>query len=569
MKGSSALLFALFLAQGLTLGPAFAGADDAPPVVAGKRAAPREDLIGRTVYQTLIGEFALRQGNIDLAASAWADLAYRTRDPQVFARAIEVLGAARKYDTARELADLWLKIDPESPKARQLQASILLASNRLDDMAPHLGTLLSQEPGALPINLLQLNRLLARHNDKKAVLKLVDRVVSPYLDMPEAHFALAQAAHNAGDELRALSEADKALHMRPDWEAAALIRAQLLARAQPDKAIDGLQQFVSAHPKAHEARLMLARLLISQKRLTESRQHFERLVQDAPNNPEILYPLAMLALQQGDTAFSRIQLERLLNTAYPDKSSVHFFLGQIAEEQQQIDVALNHYQQVVSGDQRIAALGRSALLLHKSGQSAAAESALKAAQPANDEERTQLILVESQWLREAGRSADAFVRLEKAVSEQPHNTQLLYEAALLAERQGQPAKLEAHLQALLLINPEHAHAMNALAYSWAERNIRLNEAETLIRRALHAAPDDAYIIDSQGWIFFRQGRLNDALSTLEKAYALKNDGEIAAHIGEVLWAMKRQDDARRFLREASQRFPDNDALRTLIKKLPL
>jgi tetratricopeptide (TPR) repeat protein len=545
-------------------------AGEAPSKVPGARSMAQtgsEDLLGRTVYQSLIGEFALRHGDLDLASSAWADLALRTRDPQVFARAIEVLGLAKKYDTAIELADLWLKTEPNSAKAKQAQSSLMLMTNRLDELAPQISHLLTQDPAALPLNLLQLNRLLARHADKKAVQKLVDRVVAPYLDMPEAHFTLSQAANNAGDEMRALSEAEKALQLRPDWEAAALIRAQLQARHKAETAIDGLSDFVRRYPKANDARLMLARLLISQKRFDESHRQFDLLAKEAPDNPEVIYPLAMLALQQGDAAGGRAQLEHLLNTDFPDKNTLHFFIGQIDEETQQLDTALAQYLMVAGGEQFIAARTRAALILQKQGKFDVARETISSTQGANAAERTQLLLAESQLLREVGRNDEAYALLEKNLRKQPENIELLYEAALLAERQGKPEMLEKHLKRLLEIKPEHAHALNALAYSWAERNIRLPEAEKLVARALLAAPEDAFIMDSQGWVFYRQGRLTEALQTLERAYSLKNDGEIAAHIGEVLWALERKDEARRVLREAAKRHPENEALAAVIKKL--
>jgi regulator of sirC expression with transglutaminase-like and TPR domain len=123
---------------------------------------------------------------------------------------------------------------------------------------------------------------------------------------------MAQAAANAGDNLRALNETEKSLQLRPDWETAAIARAQIQARHSGKTAIDSLGDFVDHHPNASEARLTLARLLIAEKRYTESRQHFDRLVKDNPDNPEVIYPVAMLALQNGDTATGRNQLENLL-----------------------------------------------------------------------------------------------------------------------------------------------------------------------------------------------------------------------------------------------------------------
>lgn len=563
------LVVAMTLAlSGQTFAAGEAPAAPARPLV--KRAQPGavvEDVIGRTVYQILLAEFALRHKDVELAAGAWNDLALRTRDPQALARAIEVLSFARKFDMALELADLWLQVEPASVRAAQARSALMVQANRLDELAPQISALLAQDAVAVPANLMHLNRLLARHADKKAVQTLVDRVASPYDTLPEAHFAMAQAAGNAGDEMRALSEAEKALLLRPDWEPAALFRAQLQSRQSQTTAIDGLQAFVERYPAARDVRLALARLLIAEKRYGESRTHFDVLIKEVPNNPEVIYPLAMLALQQGDAVRARAELEHLLQTEFPDKSTVHFFIAQIDEEQKRPEAALAQYLQVIAGEQYIAARSRAALIQQKLGRQEAARETLRGTRGVSEAERTQLLLAESQLLRETGQHAEAYDLLEKSLLKHPASTELLYEAALLAERLGKPDILEKHLQRLLEINPEHAHALNALGYSWADRNVRLGEAEKLIDHALQVAPDDAFIMDSRGWVYFRQGRLAEALATLQKAYAMKKDGEIAAHLGEVLWALNRKDEARQLLQEALRQHPESEALLAIVKKL--
>ena len=528
--------------------------------------ASRENIIGRTVFQALVGEFALQRGDTSLGSDAWADLAVRTRDPKVIARATEVAGFAKQYDRALELTKLWLEIEPDSMKARQTQSTLLVMANRIDDLAPQLAALLEKDKAALPGNLMHLNRMLVRHTDKQAVQKLVDRVAAPYDNVPEAHFAMAQAAANAGDNLRALAETERALALRPNWEVAALARAQLQAGRSNAAAIDSLNDFVGRNPGARDARLTLARLLISERRYDESRKQFDRLILDNPDNPEVIYPVAMLALQQGDAKTGRSQLERLLTTDFADKSTVHFFLGQLDQEQKQLTSALDHFRQVTAGEQFVPARSRAAQILMQLGKSDEARQLLRDTRGNNVNERTQLILAESQLLREAGRHNDAYIVLETALTSQPDNTEILYETALTAERIGKPELLEIHLKRLLEIKPDHAHALNALGYSLADRNQRLDEAHDLIARALNLSPDDAFIMDSMGWVLYRQGKLDEALQTLERAYSLKADPEIAAHLGEVLWQLGRRDEARRILRDAAKKHPENEVLAGTLKR---
>lgn len=192
----------------------------------------------------------------------------------------------------------------------------------------------------------------------------------------------------------------------------------------------------------------------------------------------------MLALQQGDTTTGRKQLEHLLTTDFPDKNTVHFFLGQLDQEQKRPELALEHFRQVNGGEQYIAARSRAAQILLQQGKSEEARELLHNTRGGTVAERTQLILAESQLLREAGRHNDAYIVLDSALSVQPDNPELLYEAGLTAERIGKPELLETHLKHLLItVKPDHAHALNALGYSLAERNIRLPEAHDLITKA--------------------------------------------------------------------------------------
>lgn len=541
-----------------------AAAVAAPPAIPPAN-SEGEDLVARAVYQVLIGELALQRGDNELAVAAWNDLARRTRDPVVIARAIEVAVANRQIELALELNRLWQQVDPESAQARSNESSLLIVGNRLDDAAPQLARLLERDKANLPANLMHLNRMLAKQADKKAVQRLVDRVAASYPDLPEAHFAMGQAAANALDPQRAEAEFTQALKLRPDWEAAALARAAVLASSSAQAAVDSLKSFLADNPKARDARLTLARVFIFERRYDDARAQYDLLLKAYPDDPDVVYPLAVLAVQQGDAKTARTQLEKLLKSDFQDKSAVHFFLGQLDEDEKKLDAALAHYRLVTGGDQYVAARARAARILQGQGKHDEARELLRTTATGGPE-RIQLIIAEAQLLRDAGRSDEAWALLDGALARHPDNPDLLYETALAAERRGDPELMEKHLRRLLVLKPDHAHALNALGYSFADRNVRLAEAQELIARAIVLAPNDPFIMDSLGWVLFRQGKQQEALAVLEKAYGLRADPEIAAHLGEVLWTVGRRDDAARLLKEAAGKFPNNDVLATAVKK---
>ncbi|MBK5914866.1 tetratricopeptide repeat protein [Rhodocyclus purpureus] len=520
----------------------------------------------RLVFQVLLAEIALQRGDVALAAQAWTDLAQRSRDPQVLERAIEVAGYARRLDLALESARLWLEIEPSSSRAQQMLAGVLIVGEKYDELAPLLTRMLAADPEGLPGNLVGLNRMLLRAADRGAAWQLVEQVTEPFLGLPEAHYARAVAANSAAMPTRALDEAQRALEQRPDWELAALLRAQVLARSSTAAAVASLERFVADNPGAREVRLHLARALIAENRYADARSHFELLVADSPDNTEVLFPAAILALQLNDSARAETLLLRLLDLEFADKSVARYYLGQIAEQRQQLDAALAFYRAVGPGEQYLPAQLRSARLLAERGQDEDALRQLRTVKARSAEERAQLALVQAQILRDARKWQEAFVLLSDELSRQPSEPDLLYETALLAEKLGRIDLLEKHLRRLIELRPDSPTAYNALGYSLADRKLRLSEARELIAKALSLAPEDPFIIDSLGWVLYRQGDLAAARVQLERAFALRADPEIAAHLGEVLWMLGSREEATRLWRDAQARSPDNEALADVLKR---
>ncbi len=543
-----------------------AKAERAPRAPAAVPSAEAERPAGQVAYQVLLAEIALRRGYGDLALSVYAELALRSRDPQVLARAIEVAGFARRMDLAHELAQLWVETEPESVTARQTLVGVLIVLNRLDDLVPHLSKLLEQDKDNLGDNLSRLNRMLVRQPDKSAVLRLVQRVTQPYQGVAEAHFAVAQAALAAGDRPLAQESVRRAQELRPEWEMPVLLEAQIVSAEAPAKVVPLLERYLSRHPNAKDVRLHLARAYVGDKRFSDASAEFRRLLRDFPNSVEVVYPVAILALQQNDLDTAETQLKHLLELEFGDRNLVNYYLGQVMEARKNEAAAIDYYGQVGLSEPFLNARNRQAMLLARAGKLDEARQVLQQTATMHPTERVALGQSEAQLLRDAKRYAEALEVLERLLKSNPGNAELLYDSALVADRLDKVALVEERLRQVIALQPENAHAYNALGYTFAERNMRLDEARELVARALALLPDDAFIIDSMGWVLYRQGDLAGALIQLQKAYGLRQDPEIAAHMGEVLWGLGRQDEARRVLREAARKDPDNEALAAAVKK---
>ncbi|MBL8373909.1 tetratricopeptide repeat protein [Accumulibacter sp.] len=524
------------------------------------------ELSGQVIYQVLLAEMALQRGKTEFASQAYADLAVRTRDPAILQRAIEVAGHARRLDLVLELARLWVEVEPDSQRAQQVLIGVLVMSNQLDGLAPQLIRMLEADKEALPANLLALNRMFARSPDRQAVLRLISQVCKAFFGLAEAHYAVAVAASAADQQEQALAEARQALEQRPEWEAAALLEAQILGTKSPAKAIKSLQRFLERNPGARDAQLQLARVLVAEKRYSEARRLFEELLLAYPNNPDVVFPVAILALQENDTALAEKQLKHLVTLDFQQKSAPYYYLGQIAEGGKRSDDALAYYQQVGPGEYYLPAQVRSAAIRSRSGKLDEARKQLRAAADKSPELGVQLSIAEAALLRDAKETEAALELLEQELGKQPEQPELLYESALLAEKLGRVELMESRLRKLIELQPDSAQAYNALGYSYADRNTRLPEARQLIEKALQLAPNDPFILDSMGWVLYRQGDLEGALGYLQRAHSQRADPEIAAHIGEVLWMLGRKEEARLTLREAQKKDPSNEVLTEAIKR---
>jgi len=530
---------------------------------------PNVELTPRLLFGFLLAEIAGQRGQFADAAALYLDLAKETRDPRVARRAAEIAMHSRRHDAALQAAHIWLETDPESVLARQAVIGLLSAVGRYDELKAMLPTILASEPQSLPRNLMHVNRLFSRGGDRQKVREIVDAVTEPYINLPETHYARAQAAAEASDLPGALTAINRALALKPDWEGAALFRAQLTEDRNQAAAALGI--FVSANPQAHDARLAYARLLAGAKQYADARREFRHLLDISATDPaksgDIVFAVAVLSMQLGDTQDAEKHLKRLIDIGHGEADKARYFLGQIAEEGKRWDEALNWFNAVGRGAQYLTARMHAAAMLAKRGQLDAARAHLRATETKGASEQVQLLVGEAQLLRDAGRPADAHAVLADALAQQPDQPELLYDLALLAEKLGRIDELETRLRRLLEIKPDHAHALNALGYSLAERNIRLDEARSLIERALELAPNDPFILDSKGWVLFRQGDSQGALDYLKRAFGVRADPEIAAHIGEVLWSLGRQDEARQTLDKARQDFPENETLAETIKRL--
>jgi tetratricopeptide (TPR) repeat protein len=532
-------------------------------------------------YRIMLGDVALQRGEVALAARSYFLAAQKAQDARLARRATEIALTGRLSGLAQESARLWSTLDPTAERPRQIIAALAsgdasqLADPATDDLRTRLERLLAdaatsgQGVGEI---FLQLNRAFAQQSDKRAVHALIRELAKPYDKAPESHFAVALAAYNAlGDDAQlsadALREVDRALAVRPDWERAALLKGEILLRRLPGDAIGYYESFLAANPGSKPVAGALAQLYADQKRFGDARAVLQRLLDREPESQDLAFGVAAIALQMKDYAAAEPLLQKLKKQGYGEPGIVDLYLAQLAEDTKRYDEAIARYREITEGDRAWLAKLRIGALYGKLGRVAEGQRWFNELPAVTVEQRVQVRQGEAQMLREAGDNAGAYRVLTRGLDEHPDSPDLMYDLAMVAERLDRVDEAEKQLTRLVELKPDDAQALNALGYTLVDRTPRTQEGYELIEKAHKLSPADPFILDSMGWALFRLGRLQEAEDYLRRALDQRPDAEIAAHLGEVLWARGDHDRARAIWQPQLESHPDNAVLKETVRRL--
>jgi len=527
---------------------------------------PNIELSEDLLYKFLLTEIASQRGEVALAVEGSSDLANQTHDPRLAMRSAQLALQAGQIDKAIEALKIWREVDPDSPLAMRMYASVLMRVGKLDEARQELEGVLKSDQENAGYLFYQIYQMQASYPDKDASLKFMRKLAQPYPDVAEAHWAVAKLAQTTGDKKLAIDEARQASKLRPEWGMAISFEAYLLKENKPRQGLKLLNEYLLEHPDVREIRLQYARALLEQQQYKQAREEFLILAEDDPGNPETVFAIALISLEMKDYEGAEAYLKQTLSKGRKDQDTVRYYLGQLAEANKNNDQAIEQYRLVAGGEYLFPAQIRIAYLMSKNGSLDAALLQLQQMQASDDKQRAQLILVEGQLLREAGRRSEAYQVLQDGLVKLPDNPDLLYGAGMLADMVGKPDEFERMMRKLIEIQPDHAHAYNALGYGLLERKERIPEALQLVEKALQLAPDDPAIMDSVGWAYYLNGMLKESVEMLRRAFAADPDPEIAAHLGEVLWNKGEKAEARKVWQNGLNASPDSTHLQDVIKK---
>ncbi len=519
------------------------------------------------IYEYLLGDIAARRGDPATAAGAMTRAAQLSSNLEITLRAFAMSMEAKEYAQALELSELLESIDPdhhrESALALRLQA--LIALNREEEIYDTLVALIVALPdqAELPQYIAQI---LGRTANPGQWLILMERVAARFEDNPWVQLSTGWLAYHAGERDAAQMALDRALALKPGWEEVALLKFSHLREKQDDTAIaDFASSFLDRYPDRLRLRLAYGRLLAEWNDNLAALTQFQKLLEFDPQNLDALYAAGILSQGLALLDESKTYFEMLLAT-YPEEDRARLYLGQILSEQGAYDQALDLLREIASAEFYFDVQMRIGFVLADAGRIEESLKHLADVTPKSQDEQVRIYLAREQVLRDSGQSDHALELLNAALIDIPDHPDLLYARGLVTAILDRVVEHEQDMRRLIEIDPENAHAYNALGYTLADKTDRLTEALELIEKALALLPGDPFILDSLGWVHYRRGDLDLALEYLQLAMDQRPDAEIAAHLGEVLWQLGDKEQAITAWQNGRQNDPDNSILNDTMRK---
>ena len=545
-----------------------APAQDAPPAAV-EPPAPivygnfTKDQLNRTIINELGGQ----RGYLPEAAEDYYALAKETRDLALIRRAAQFAAASNNTSRVIELAQLWIEKDPLAREPHLLISYQLLDAGRLEEAMDHIGMVLELD-GNIDFTTITSR---TQYLPPAARARLIESFKGLRLKFPDeraVHYSLIQLLEQSDRAEEAMNELTAYREQHGNSSRIMLLQAQLLLKLDRiDDAVSVLAEGIDAYPENRLLRFNYGRILVQTRELEEAREQFALLAVMAPDDYETLYSLALLDLELDSIESAKQLLTKLVQASYRLNDS-HYYLGYIGQTQNEPLVAAEHFKKVGTDSPNFLNAQRQVIrILVEQGQLEDAHDWVISISDGRPELELMLISVETDALMNSGRLDLAQELLSNTIAANPENVDLLFARALLNERMGNLAEAETDLLKIIELEPNDSRALNHLGYTLADRGEKLEFALQLLERAIAISPEDPAIIDSLAWAQYKLGYFEEALANLERAFEVFPDPEVAAHLGEVLWALGRQREANRVWEDSLRDNPEAQVILRTIERL--
>ena len=525
---------------------------------------PREIPID-SLFELMVADVALNRNQFPFALKKYHEQALVTGDPGVIELAFRLAQYQQNQPIQQQLVEKWLSVEPQSYKANRMALEFAVMTNNVVNALQH-GCWIYEHNGDMDALIFAVSAQTDESQDPEPYVKQISEFPFTADRVTAKHFVSALLYEKSGYLVEAENSAQTYLSVNGPNQQGLLLLSQLLHyQDKKDQAISLLSKALKKNPSDKKIRLQYARFL-AEKFPTRAIAELQQLNSDDPDNNEVIYLLGLMFMTQGDLDKATKYLTESA-TEVNLRADAQYHLGTIAEKQNNIDDAINHYSQVQFGRNYVVAASRAAQLIATQKNLSEARQFLERKRIRSQANAASLFQIESNLLLSRDKSSQALQVLTRGLDSFPDNPELLYARSLLAEEQDNFTLAERDLRKLLAQDENNPMVLNALGYTMSVHSDRQEEAYQFIMRAYQLNPDSPAIIDSLGWVLFKLGQLPEALSYLQKAYSMMADPEIAAHLGEVNWVLGNRETAVDIWIQGLQQQPQHKAIIETIKRL--
>lgn len=517
-----------------------------------------EGLTADLLYELLLSSIAFQEGEIDVAAEALIRAARSTQDPVVIARAVRMAVHNKSYDQAVELGLRWIDLVPKGHQAYIITALAAVMNQQAETATEIINSLLAQDAELTGLRFGQLGEVFLQHAEGETALDVLLQLANQYSEQAEAWLLVAGMAQKNKNFQIMDSALDRILLLEPGSEKAAAFK--LLALADSEAAQEQFATaFLKEYPDTNIFRMQYAQLLLRNENDKDALAQLLILLKRDPENSEAMNLIALL-YQARENFEKAAEYFALRIKTIPGDDRSRLYLANVYQQLERYDQAKAILGEVSDINEVFNAGRQMSLLIEQTDGVEEALAYLQTLQVNTPTHRVQLTVDHELMLQRAGRDEEAYDLINKTLEQYPDNDTLRYHRALNTVEREDLESHEADMRILLSHKPGDPHYNNTLGYTLLVMSDRLEEAAELINKAHELEPEDPYILDSKGWLEYKLNNLDLALEYLNRAFALDQDAEIAAHIGEVYWAQGNEEKAREFWNQGDRIDPTNKSL---------
>ena len=544
-----------------------------PSVAAEKAYSPVDTPISEDerMYHTLAAEMYRLEGDDPNATLHYEKILKDSTDVGLAQVATETAAQTEYLEIAVANARHWVSLSEDQVEARQYLALLLLRSDKFDESALELSKIDKRIDEAGHDGLSFITSLISLESHKEQAFTAFETYVKSFNDTPAAHLKLADLAlkqQGAESALSRLDSLNKELSVEEEEDSLVLRSKALHKKGDIEGSIAIMHTLVDKPLVDDMTRLEYARLLMLNNDELGATDQLQAVYLNTPSNLEVLKSLVGLRIAQGQFQQAEEYAKRLAeNVVYA--SVAHHYLAEIHESRNEMDEAIREYSQVGNGNYFNSAQQRiSELLVEQYSLDIATGWLSEIRQSVNSDEKKFLYWrLEGRLRSHYDDDKGALIAYRRAYQIDSNDGRMNYQYAMTAQAVGEVPLAEKLLMDMIERNPSDANAFNTLGYMLLEDTGRIEDASTYIGKAYELRPNDAIIIDSLGWLYFKQGKIQDAAVLLMSAYEKTEDPEIATHLIEVLITQGQRKEAIALLARVMEQYPNDEQLKSIQKKI--